>query len=180
MRSMKLAVALALVASSSAFGAFAESEPNNTSATANPIVLPSCLSADVGLATLAVGGGDIDYYSVIVPSGCILNAMTTPMATFPSTPDTIMDVRTAGDVLILSNDDGASGTGNGNNGGTLTNRGSTIRFLNNGPTATYLLKIYGFDAAQVGQYALTVSLVPEPATLALLSIGALALIRRRK
>ena len=183
MRSLKLAVAIALVASTSAFGAFAESEPNNTAATADPIVLPGgCLAADVGLATLAVGGGDVDYYSVVVPQGCILTAITTPMDVYPADPDTILAIMSPADALILENDD-ATTSNNANNGGSAgVGRGSAIRFLNNGATNTYFLRVRGFDATagSQGQYALTVSLVPEPTTLALLSIGALALIRRRK
>src|SRR5258708_346497 len=106
MRSMKLAVAIALVSATSAFAGFVETEPNNTAAQANPIPgMAGCFNANVGLATLAVGGGDVDYYSIVVPGNCILTAITTPMVSLGNDPDTIMDLRTAADVLIVSNDD---------------------------------------------------------------------------
>jgi hypothetical protein len=180
MRVIKYAVAIALVSSSSAFAGFFEVEGNNTAATANPLPLTSCFQADVGLASLAAGGGDLDYYSVVVPTNCYLTAITTPLSAYPSSPDTVMDLRTAADVNILTNDDDSTTNSAVPGGSAGTNRGSAIRLFNSGPAAVFLLRVRGFDNTVTGNYALTVSLVPEPSTLALLGLGAVALIRRRK
>lgn len=173
---------LVLALSSSAFGGFLESEPNNTALTADPIVLPCNLSADVGLASLTPGG-DNDYYVIGVPTGCIMTAIITPIQGLPGTfasPDTIMELRSPLDVLIQSNDDAGGTTSDVPGGGPLGQaaRGSAIRFQNLGASGGFFLNVRGFNGQEVGQYLLTVSLYPEPATMSLL-VGGLLLAARK-
>lgn len=191
MRFTKFALAVALLVAAPAFGGFFEVEGNNTPATAQFIPLPCNASADVGIASLAAGGGDVDYYAVFVPEGCTLTAITTPMASLPgsfSSPDTLLGVFTAGGALIVGDDDAGGDAADGNIVGPV--RGSAVRYhvsAGSGLGGIYLLGVSGFPDfnfggahPEVGQYLLTLSLVPEPSTFALLGLGALSLIRRRK
>jgi len=198
MRFTKFALAVALLVAAPAFGGFFEVEGNNTPATAQFIPLPCNASADVGIASLAAGGGDVDYYSVFVPEGCTLTAITTPMASLPgsfASPDTVMAVTDAIGTVIQGNDDAGGDAVDGNIVGPV--RGSAVRYHvspGSGLGGVYLLAISGFPDfdfngtddfsggphTEAGQYLLTLSLVPEPSTLALLGLGALSLIRRRK
>jgi hypothetical protein len=177
---IKVTAAIAVLAfASSAFAVFNESEPNDTILTADPIALTcSPASADIGFGALVPA--DHDIYSVFVPSGCILTAITTPYGSLPgnfSSPDTLLAVLNPGGALIIENDD--AGTDGVGGGGVGPVRGSAVRYLNTGPDDTYYLRVRGFLENQTGPYALTVSLFPEPATIGLL-LGGLAFAARRR
>ncbi len=189
MRFTKFALAVALLVAAPAFGGFFEVEGNDTPGTAQFIPLPCNASADVGIAALAAG--DVDYYAVFVPEGCTMTAITTPIGSLPgsfSSPDTLLAVFTAGGALLYGNDDAGSDGVDGIGVGPA--RGSAVRYHvspGSGLGGVYLLGVTGFPDfgytgahAEGGQYLLTLSLVPEPSTLALLGLGALSLIRRRK
>jgi hypothetical protein len=178
-------ILLAVTPANAAFIGF-DVGANNTTATANPLISddadfnnPVCaLSADVGIGSLAVG--DVDFYSVLVPAGCVLTATTTPLSPFGSVPDTLLGVFNP--ALLAFNDD--AGT---NVNGVGANRGSTIRLLST-VTQVYQLGVTGFldpnfdgvGHTQAGQYLLTVSVFPEPGTIGLLLGGLLLVARRRK
>ncbi len=178
---MRKAIAsiLVLTLAGSAFGAFFESEPNDTIATADDLTyIPCNLNADVGLGRLVPG--DRDHYAVFLPSGCILTAITTPLSTLPAdfaTPDTLLAVLNPVGGLIVENDDAGSDAVGGGLVGPV--RGSAIRYMNTGPDAVYYLRVRGFLDNQTGDYALTLSLIPEPATMGLL-LGGLALLARKR
>ncbi|RIK68793.1 MAG: hypothetical protein DCC65_01285 [Planctomycetota bacterium] len=189
MRITALVSAIVLMAASSAQAVFVGFDvgANNTPAGANALISddgdfnnPTCsLSADVGLGSLAAG--DVDFYSVFVPEGCIVTAITTPLTPFGNVPDTLLGAFDPGLALLAGSDDAGS---DGNSAGPV--RGSAVRFLSL-VTGTYYLGVSGFpdfgftgDHSEGGDYLLTVSITPEPSTLGLLAIGALALIRRRK
>lgn len=182
MRIKTLSAVAILAIASNAFAVFNESEPNDTTGTADPIAL-TCNppSADIGFGELtAAGAPGQDIYSVFIPSGCILTAITTPYSVNFSVPDTLLAVLDPGGALIIENDD--AGTDGVGGGGVGPVRGSAVRYQNTGPGATYFLRVRGFVGGPqpgVGNYALTVSMFPEPATIGLL-LGGLALAARRR
>lgn len=153
-----------------------ESEPNDTLATADMILRggPGPMS-EVALATLAAGPGDVDFYAIRLEAGETLTAITTPLgnATFTS-PDTFMALFDSSGELRF-NDDGGNGFG------------SAFRHTVTA-TGTYWIGVTGFgdrdftggDHLEAGDYTLTVSVVPEPATMTALALGAAALLRRRR
>ncbi len=183
MRIKTLATIAVFALATSAYAGFAESEPNDTAPLADPIAL-TCNppSADIGFGVLvnpAGGGGDVDLYSVFVPSGCILTAITTPYGGIPgnlNVPDTLLAVLTpGGGGVIVENDDAGS-----DSPAAGIARGSAVRFYNAGASDTFLLRVRGFGTIpSEGPYALTVSLFPEPATIGLL-LGGLAMAARRR
>lgn len=153
-----------------------ESEPNDTIATADMILRggPGPMS-EVAIASLAVGPGDVDFYAIRLEAGETLTAITTPLdgATF-TTPDTIMALfDSSGEIRF--NDDAGNGFG------------SAFRH-NITTTGLYWIGVSGFgdrdftggDHLEAGNYTLTVSVVPEPATMTALALGAAALLRRRR
>ena len=166
--------------------------PNNTQATAQPLVSntadwnsASCrLSADVGMGSLAApagGVGDVDYFSLVLPAGCIVTAITTPLSPFSSAPDTLLGGLDAALAPYGTNDD--AGT---DSNGAGTRRGSAIRFLTTA-AGTHYMRVTGFNDtgfagqhSQAGDYLLTISVTPEPATLGLLLGGLVFFARRRK
>lgn len=194
MRITALVTALVLLAASSANAVFVgfDTAGNGTQATADPLVSntldwdgSSCaLSADVGMGSLAAG--DVDFYSITIPNGCILTAITTPLEVYPSVPDTLLGMWDS--LGFVNGDDDAGADGDTASGPVGPTRGSAVRYLNNsGGAETHYLAVTGypdfsFDGSHsdAGAYLLTISVVPEPATIGLLAIGALAMIRRRK
>lgn len=201
MRITALITGIVLMAATSANAVFVgfDSAGNNTLGTADVLVSNtadwnsgSCaLSADVGMASLSAG--DVDFYKLTIPSGCILTAITTPLDIFPSSPDTVMGVW---DSIGLANDnDDAGGDAAWSTGPAGPTRGSAVRYANDSGVAQMVwLSVSGyadfdFDGnddfsggphPESGAYLLTVSLTPEPATLGLLLGGLVFFARRRK
>lgn len=194
MRITALITGIVLMAATSANAVFVgfDTGGNQTLATADVLVSNtadwndgSCaLSADVGMASLSAG--DVDFYKLTIPAGCILTAITTPLDVFPSSPDTIMGVW---DSLGLANDnDDAGDDAAWSTGPAGPTRGSAVRYANDSGAAQMVwLSVTGFadfgytgNHTESGAYLLTVSLTPEPATLGLLLGGLVFFARRRK
>ena len=174
------------VSAPSAFSAIIEVEPNNSIATAD--LIPDGGGnpwADVGLVALGVGEADVDFFKIGLVQDEILTAITTPLDVLFTDPDTAMAVyKSDGTQLVLDDDSANSGT----------SKGSAVMY--EAPlTAFYYIAVSGsgdndFDwkldidgvtlHGEVGSYQLTVSVIPEPATLSLLVLGGLVILRRRK
>jgi hypothetical protein len=168
----------AVIVAGPAQGAFIEIEPNNSIATATAIPAPGPVPwADVGVVSLAVGGGDVDYFAVTLAQGNILTAVTTPIAPMFTGPDTLLGLFDGGATLLVMDDD------SGNSGGSA---GSTIQWYAVS-SGTYYLAVTGAGDAQFtgghtqeGAYILTLSVVPEPASLLALAAGLPMLLLRRR
>jgi hypothetical protein len=189
MRTKLLALTLVFVAATAARAEFVgfDQEPLNNNLPGEalfsdiPIVnarMAACLpSSDVGIGTLAApqGGIEFDFYTISVPAGCIVTAILTPIdPPFANPALEIQGGHTGGPLA-----GGAPGSPNDLFGAPTV--GAAIQFIA-APLADGLTVIAvsnQLTGAQ-GTYALTISVVPEPSTLALLGLGALALIRRRK
>lgn len=147
---------------------------NNVPAGAGVIPITSIDSA-VAVANL-VGVGDVDWYQIGLVSGEVLTAITTPLGNLPlfSDPDTVMAVFAAdGTTILTSNDDAGAGFG------------SAVRWQAT-YTGVHYIAVSGFPDfgftgahAESGPYALTVSVVPEPAALGLILAGLAFVLRRR-
>lgn len=167
---------LALSVASSAFAVFTESEPNNTRGTANLITRGAAPWADVGwILSLGGSGGDVDFFKIFLNARETITLITTPMETEFSQPDTMLGLFDSGGNLLASNDD-ANGLG------------SAIRYTV-GSSGDYFIGVTGFPDngfsgghSQFGKYALTISIIPEPASMVALGSGLLGLlaIRRRR
>ena len=121
-------------------------------------------------------------------------AATTPLAELFTMPDTILGLFDENGLLLALNDDAGSSDpddGDGEEG----NLGSKIEYqVPEG--ATYYIGVTGYDDfdfdgnsddtynvmphEETGAYALTVTVIPEPATLGLFIIGLIPFLRRRK
>ncbi len=204
MRITALIAAILLVAAVPANAVFVgfDTAGNGTAAGADPLVsddfdfnTPLCdLSADVGLGSLSAG--DVDFYSVTVPNGCILTFITTPLSPTFSVPDTTLGlVDSSGVTLGISDDSGTD------IGGAPGFQGGAIRFVHNGGNDdgdgddTYYIVVSGYGDfdwdglddfsgtahPQEGDYLLTVSIhVPEPSTVAMVLGGLVMFARRRR
>lgn len=162
-----------VVLASAANAIIVETEPNDTFATANTIVRGSAPWSDVGMINLGAGGGDVDFFEVRLLVGETITAITTPMEIQFEDPDTVLGIFDSSGALLDFNDD-AGGLG------------SAIRWTAT-YTGTHYLGITGYpdfdfigDHGQDGDYVLTVSIVPEPATLLALGAGIVALAARRR
>lgn len=138
------------------------------------------VASETGIGTLAAGGSDADFYQFTAPVGCVVTAIVTPLSpTF------------TGPAVKLSGGDGfgpvASAIGGPNNGFGPASNGAGIMWVSTGNPIVFNVTgatnpgyLADFNHGSVGAYQLTIATYPEPASLVLLGLGGLALIRRRK
>ncbi|GIK31686.1 MAG: PEP-CTERM sorting domain-containing protein [Armatimonadetes bacterium] len=165
---------LALASAAISQAIIIESEPNNTPLTANAISRGAAPWSDVGVMSLADGGGDVDYFSITLFAGEVFTAITTPLEVTFTVPDTMMHLLDSSFSELVFNDDAGAGFG------------SAIRYAVTS-SGTYYIGITGYgdrsfvgSHGEEGDYALTVSVVPEPATLLALGAGVAAIFGRRR
>ena len=164
---------------------------NDTQGTADPITRGPVIWADAGEMYLADGGGDMDFFSIRLEEGEIVMAATTPLQELFTMPDTILGLFDQNGVLLALNDD----AGSSDPGDSEENLGSKIEYQ--APEgATYYIGVTGYDDfdfdgnsddlntgnphEQTGAYALTATVIPEPATLSLFILGLIPFLRRRQ
>jgi len=178
-------VALSALMSVNAFALFSETEPNNTRATADMVIYNLRNTppfAEVGVLNLTQN--DSDFFKIRLEAGDWLTAITYPINNPPNDPDTVMALfDSTGNTAIVFNDD-ANGLG------------SAIRWQAD-VSGDYYIAITGYHGSagrdqlsyyegathsQTGGYILTVSVVPEPASMLALGAGlaGLAALRRRR
>jgi len=175
-----LIATLSALLSVSAHALFSETEPNNTRATADMALFGNVVPwADVGLLSLTAN--DSDFFKIRLNAGDRLTAIIFPISNDDQDPDTVIALFDAtGTTALVSNDDIGDGFG------------SAILWRAD-VTGDYFIAITGFQGAagqndlsyyenashnQVGSYILTVSVVPEPASLIALSVGLVGLFGR--
>lgn len=183
---MKKLLALALLAGmgTQAFAVFFDTEPNNNASQAQTVNRANGPWADIGVASLT--SNDSDWFRVRFNAGenITVSTMGVGNGNEDGGPDTVIAlISTDGNSVLISNDDSGNGLM------------SLYRFAIRN-TGDYYVAVTGFTSgdqtrvsyytgnghSQSGDYAVTISVVPEPATMLALAgaLGALAARRRRK
>ena len=156
--------------------------PGSTFATSAAISRGLPVWADAGVFNLVTNTNH--WWRINLTAGETLTLITTPLLPAGNIPDTIMGLFDgSSSTALIANDD--AGTG-----GSL---GSAIRWTA-AYTGDHYIAVTGYAANPLsakssyegsnsftgGQYVLTASIVPEPSTIAVMALGAAALLRRRR
>lgn len=172
-----LAALVVLAISSSAFSSIIETEPNDTMATADVISSPTSYPwSDVGICLLDSSGSDIDYFKIwLTDTSTVLTVVTTPLDVLFTDPDTLLGLFDSSGTLLVSNDDSG-----GTNGSTIMYNITSTGWYYIAVTGSGDTNFAGINHGETGNYMLTVSVVPEPATLAMITLGGLLVFVRRR